>query len=35
MNEMRPPTPDQLTATELIQQAYKELVAFPVPYRLL
>ncbi len=33
MNEMRTPTPDQLTSTELIQQAYKELAAFPAPYR--
>jgi hypothetical protein len=33
MIEMRTPTPDQLTATELIQQAHKELAAFPVPYR--
>ncbi len=33
MNELRPPTPDQLTVTELIQQAHKELVAFPVSYR--
>jgi len=31
MNEMRTPTPDRLTATELIQQAHKELAAFSVP----
>jgi hypothetical protein len=29
MIEMRTPTPDQLTVTELIQQGHKELVAFP------